>query len=83
MIIPAIHINGTGRLALAEQYAQAALAIDDAIKALIEAAPHARDYYIQQDPDAFRKAVAEQESRVARLREVREELIRLHDSVML
>lgn len=75
---PTIHLNGTGREALSEGYASAYRAVNAAIDALPEAAPNARDYYVQGS-DAIRVATAEHCARVARLQAVRDELYALYE----
>lgn len=44
MIFPIIHLNGTAPLVLAEQADNAVAALEAARKALVEMAPHGRDY---------------------------------------
>lgn len=46
-IYPTVHLNGTARSELMEQYSAARQAIEAALKALQEASPNARDYYPQ------------------------------------
>ena len=55
MMTPTIHSNGTSQEALFNQYCNANLAIEAALDAMIAAAPHGRDYYLQ-GPDAFAQA---------------------------
>ena len=67
--VPTVHLNGTGRDALSRQYRDAAEAIQAAIIAHADAAPHGRDYY-PQGGDAYRQASREHGERDARLRAV-------------
>lgn len=53
---PIIHLNGTSGEELLNQAENAERALREAYDAICKAAPHARDYYVNQDPDAFRKA---------------------------
>lgn len=79
---PTIHLNGTGRDALFNGYAEAARALRTAIEKLCDAAPNARDYYVQEDANAFREACAEQMSRVGCMRSVLAEIEELAEHVM-
>lgn len=45
--VPSVHLNGTGRDALAKQYRDMHQAIAAAMVAFREASPHGRDYYVQ------------------------------------
>lgn len=73
MIMPTLHLNGTSKNALLDQYCDAAHAVDAAITSLCENGPNGRDYYPQGD-DAFTQARDQHEARVKKLREVRKEL---------
>lgn len=73
MIIPTIHLNGTGRQALIDELAEAGSALRLAMAAHDAACPNGRDYY-PQGPDAFTAAVREHDSRGARLRSVYTEI---------
>lgn len=79
--VPTVHINGTGANDLLSQYEHAFSAVTDAIRAVTEAAPHGRDYYVH-GPDAYQAARNEHLDRVRRLQTVAEELIALHASVL-
>lgn len=80
LTFPTVHLNGTSRIDLQEQYHGAYMAVHAAIVALRQACPNGRDYY-PQGPDAFRRAVAEQESRVERLQSIQTELLAIYESV--
>ena len=75
-MIPTIHSNGTSLEGLREDLFKAHTKIVDALNALCQAAPHGRDYYTQ-GPDAYNAARREHESRLARLRSVRDELMQV------
>lgn len=47
LAIPSVHLNGTSQEVLLEQYKSALVAITNAQEFLNQAAPHARDYYVQ------------------------------------
>lgn len=80
MIKPTVHLNGTSRESLFEQYAEAAQALRQAIDAHERSAPNARDYY-PQGPDVFSKARVEHWERSGKLRSVLQEISDLLESV--
>lgn len=71
--IPTIHLNGTSGEILRHQHRTAVEALRRAVDAICDAAPNARDYYVQGD-DAGRAAQRAHEARIASLRGVRREL---------
>lgn len=79
---PSIHLNGSSADALIEQLTGAGRALRDALRALDDAAPNARDYYLQGDGDEFGKAMREHLSRVERVRSVMEEITSIDEHVM-
>ena len=72
---PVIHLNGSGKQNLLDQLGTAAKSLYDSVSALQQAAPHQRDYYIN-DPDGSKFAAAQKEhrDRLDRLSSVLEEL---------
>lgn len=54
--LPTIHLNGTSAESLHEEYHSLRLAVEVAIKALESATCNARDFYPQEDRDAYQKA---------------------------
>lgn len=80
MTTPTVHLNGSGRQALLDGFERAYAAIGEAMTAVRETHPNARDYYVQ-GPDAFPAAVREFQSRMDRLKAVREELLALFQAV--
>lgn len=76
MIIPTVHINGTGREALVAQQSAAYQALLQALSDMREATPHGRDYYVQQ-PDGLRQAQLEHDSRMQRVQAVADEYLEL------
>ena len=80
MITPTIHLNGTSADALIDALVTASNRITDAIHALADAAPNARDYY-PQGPDAYGRARAEHVSRLDRLQSVHAELCDLYNAI--
>jgi hypothetical protein len=80
MMIPTVHRNGTGGTALLDQVTNAASAIHDALRAMCDAAPNARDYYVQGE-QAFKRAAAEHSERCAIVRKVGEKYMLLADHI--
>lgn len=80
MTTPTVHLNGTGRAALAEQYAAAYAALGEALTVLCAAAPNARDYYVQA-PGAFTVAQDEHEARLRAVETVRNDMLALYRAV--
>jgi len=72
LAIPTVHLNGTSGEVLLEQLRGARRALDAALEALAAAYPNARDYYVQ--PGGFSPAQQQHETRIAKLREVRNEV---------
>jgi hypothetical protein len=77
---PVIHLNGTSVSALEESLANAGRAVREAIGALYEASPNARDYY-PNGPAAYDRASKEHAARIAALRTVLDELTELYESL--
>jgi hypothetical protein len=71
--VPTIHLNGTGGPGLFEQIKTAVDTAAAAIKAHVAAAPHGRDYYVQ-NPNAYGAARAQWENRQGKLEGVHAEL---------
>jgi hypothetical protein len=69
---PVIHLNGTSREALMEQYLDARNAVEEAIVALGKAGPNPRDYY--PVAGTFGEAAIEHSARVNALRVVSKQL---------
>ena len=81
MRTPTIHLNGTSRERLAEDYANAAGAVRKAINALNDAAPNGRDYYPQGDA-AIGEATREHLERLHKLEAVRDELSAIAQAIL-
>lgn len=80
VVCPTINLNGTSADALIEQYAKAATAVADAIKAVAEAWPHGRDFQTMK-PCAHRRATEQHDDRMAWLRSVHADLMVILDNV--
>jgi hypothetical protein len=65
---PTIHLNGTGKTDLRDEYAAAYDAIDKAIEALASATLNGRDYY-PQPAGAYSQARSERDAALAQLRQ--------------
>lgn len=76
LICPVVHTNGTGQEDLMRQYREAYRAVQDALKALAQASPHGRDYYVQED-GALDQAFREHNMRCEKLRSVSDELLEI------
>lgn len=70
---PTVHLNGTSGPELERGYFKAYDALGDAVRAVQEAAPNARDYY-PQGPGAIERAMAEHRARLRSLEAVRAEI---------
>jgi len=66
MKTPTIHINGTSRQDLVEQYVNARSALHEAIRAMQATAPNGRDYY-PQGLQAIHEASSEHQERLYKL----------------
>lgn len=73
MTIPTVHLNGTSKASLLGQLEDASNALEAAYKALKQAAPNGRDYYLD-GPDAITAATAEHMDRLRRLDSVKDEI---------
>jgi hypothetical protein len=80
MIVPTVHLNGSGRKSLLDGLERAGSALHEAIKALDDIAPNGRDYYPQGE-GAFKQASAEHQVRVARLAGVLHELSQIAEAI--
>lgn len=81
MIFPTVHLNGTSKSYLQEQYSDARVAVSAALEALYNINPNARDYYVQGDT-AFSQARKEHEERIASLKKVLEDLTQIYMHVV-
>lgn len=74
MMVPTVHINGTSERDLLDEAAKIHRAVNDAMTAMTEGWPNARDFY-HQGPDAYGKVRAEWDAEMAKLKEVREWIV--------
>lgn len=75
---PVIHLNGTSREALMEQYIDARDAVEQAIVVLCRAAPNPRDYPVA---GTFGEATTEHAARVNALCVVSQELYKIIEAL--
>ena len=80
LAIPTVHLNGTSRDSLIDGLCDAGHVVIDAMKALADAAPNARDYYVQGD-DAYGIARTQHEERLAKLKSVYDELAAIAQAI--
>lgn len=80
LAVPTIHMNGTSKNALLEQYCDAITALHDAGRKLAAAAPNGRDYYVQGG-DAIRRAMDQHDARMRKLREIINELEKIAEAL--
>src|ERR1700685_2497514 len=82
LAIPTVHLNGTDGLVLQAQNEAALAAVEAVIERLAEAAPHSRDYYVQEETwdqfiegmSAYHAASKQHAARLTVLGETRDEL---------
>lgn len=80
IIAPTVHLNGTSRESLLDDYRKATQSVIQATNVLCANAPNARDYYVQS-ADAYTRARAEHMARVAALARVHEELVAIYEAI--
>jgi hypothetical protein len=79
-IAPVVHLNGTSKADLLDQFRSMALAVKSAAEILCEHFPHARDYYVIRDTvygtgnNPYSEARAQHEQRIETLRTMYHEL---------
>jgi hypothetical protein len=73
MMFPTVHLNGTSRDELRNQYLQAIGLLFKARRALADCCPNGRDYY-PQGPDAIETATLEHAGRCLKIDEVIDEM---------
>jgi hypothetical protein len=80
LVLPTIHMNGTSARCLLEGYMEARSAVMRASEAIQAIEFNARDYY-PQGGNAFRVAQEQHVSRMKRLAEISDELLRIAEHV--
>jgi len=74
LIVPTVHMNGTGGAELLDDVTNNLTAINRALAALNATPPHQRDYYVN-DPDESKYRLAREQhiNRIARLQDIAKE----------
>ena len=80
MKIPSVHLNGTGGVQLRDANLHAYAMLLNAIEAARQAAPNARDFYVQSN-EAFGIARAEHEQRILELQRVASNFCAIYEGV--
>ena len=73
LLVPAVHLNGTGEKSLLDSIEKAHHAAREAYDALRETAPNGRDYYVYS-PEAYDRARTEYLDRMTAIDSVIQEL---------
>ncbi len=87
MIAPTIHLNGTGRTVLLNEYRQAVEAVRTAEKIVREVTVHGRDYYVQDHAESrvqgesYQIARAQMDNLLERLGDIERELERTYYAI--
>ena len=81
MMKPTIHLNGSGRESLINQYHEAYMKLQEALVALRKIDVHGRDYY-PQGPDAYSQASREHCKRMDAINEVQKEIGEIWESLL-
>lgn len=81
MMIPTVHINGTGKKNLLQELEYAVSALVEAISEVSDITVHGRDYYVQ-GPEAYAQARIEMHERIAALEKVKRELEEMHGRIL-
>jgi hypothetical protein len=71
--IPSVHMNGTSKRELLDQYIAAIRALRNATEIMAKGGPHGRDYYVQGS-DAINVAIAQHRVRLQKVNAVADEL---------
>jgi len=89
--VPTIHLNGTARVTLEEDYGHAVMALRTALRAVQQCAPHPRDYYVQQQPidgslhgvraSGMDEALAQHLARLRRIQDTIDEIDHIRRSI--
>lgn len=79
--VPTVHLNGTSKGELLRQLQEAGHAVLLARDAVCQAAPNARDYYVQPEDGAYNRARDEHYARIQRLQSVYDELSEIADQI--
>ena len=81
LVVPTIHLNGSGKANLLEALQTAAEAVHAARDAISETCPHGRDYYVQDDPKALNKACLQYTNQVMALEDIGAQLYAVWEAI--
>lgn len=81
MMIPTVHLNGTGKKNLLDELEVAYAKIGEALDALRQVTVHGRDYYVQ-GPHAYGQARTEMDARLTALETVRKDVLDMHGAIL-
>lgn len=75
MIFPTVHLNGTSKQQLLDDYCDMGHALNAAMEKMIENGPNGRDYPINRDGTcSFTQARKEHMDRIAKIHAIKEEI---------
>lgn len=80
MMIPTVHLNGTGSKNLLDEIKTAHTALMAAMVALRQVTVHGRDYY-PQGPSAYTQARHEMDARLSTLEKILDDLEAMHVAI--
>ena len=78
LVVPTLHMNGTSKQDLTEQYKSAYEALDKAMQALPR--PHGCDYYVQGD-GVIQQAVKQADTMFNALEAVQDQLLEIYRAI--
>lgn len=79
LVLPVVHMNGTGKQALLEQREAVYRALREVEKALCQMSPNGRDYYVV--PGSLEKAQAQHARRLAAIGALMDEMVKEADGI--
>jgi hypothetical protein len=80
IMVPMVHLNGTSKQSLLDQYENAIKALEDAKDVLLKSAPNGRDYY-PKGPDAYGVAFNQHITRVGKISSIINELASIVEEI--
>jgi hypothetical protein len=80
MIFPTLHLNGTSKGALLDDYCDVSHALNAAMEKMINNGPNGRDYYPQSE-QAFSVALQEHMDRIAKIHAVKAEIDKIAEYI--
>ena len=80
IMIPVLHLNGTSKNELVNQYENAIIALKEALQVVLKSAPNGRDYY-PLGPNAYEVAREQHYARITKINQVIEELSSIAEKI--